>query len=105
MLSVSKDGIKVEVQGVEGEIPFNELSNEKIGKAEDYFAAGDMVQAIVIDANKDQWSLKLSIRRVLEKAERATFEQYLEDEKEDNSGTTIGDLFEKELTKTKKTKK
>ncbi|MDO9629349.1 MAG: S1 RNA-binding domain-containing protein [Acholeplasmataceae bacterium] len=105
VLSVSKDGIKVEVQGVEGEIPFNELSNEKIGKAEDYFAAGDTVQAIVIEVNKDQWNLKLSIRRVLEKAERATFEQYLEDEKEDNSGTTIGDLFEKELTKTKKTKK
>jgi len=94
--SVSKEGLKVMVQGVEGEIPFNELSNEKIGKPEDYFAAGDEVQAIIIEVSKDTWVLKLSIRRVLEKAERATYEQYLEtDEKSQNQ--TIGDLFSNDL--------
>lgn len=89
---VSKDGIKVMVQGVDGEIPANELSNEKIGKPEDYFAVGDEVTAIVTDVLRDQWVLKLSIRRVLEKQERASFEQYLEDE-EESQNTTIGDLF------------
>jgi len=88
--------LKVSVQGVEGEIPFNELSNEKIGKPEDYFAAGDEVQAIIIEVSKDTWVLKLSIRRVLEKAERASYEQYLEND-DKNQNQTIGDLFSKDL--------
>ena len=70
----------------------SELSNEKIGRPEDYFAVGDEVTAIVTDVLRDQWVLKLSIRRVLEKQERASFEQYLEDEEESQT-TTIGDLF------------
>jgi small subunit ribosomal protein S1 len=94
--AVSKEGLKVAVQGVEGEIPFNELSNEKIGKPEDYFAAGDEVQAIIIEVSKDTWVLKLSIRRVLEKAERASYEQYLEND-DKNQNQTIGDLFSKDL--------
>ena len=98
VLEVSKEGLVVEVQGVNAVIPQNELSNEKIGKPEDYFAVGDEVEALVIEANRDTWTMKLSIRRVLEKAERATFEQYLVDEEED-SNATIGDLFKKELNK------
>ena len=96
--AVSKDGLQVEVQGVEALIPANELSNEKIGKPEDYFAVGDEVEAIVLEASKDTWSMKLSIRRILEQAERASFEQYLADE-EDDSNATLGDLFKKELNK------
>ena len=98
--SVSKEGLKVMVQGVEGEIPFAELSNEKIGKPEDYFAKDDEVQAIIIEFSKETWTLKLSIRRVLEKAERASYEQYLEND-DKNQGQTIGDLFTKDF-KTKK---
>lgn len=98
---VSKDGIKVMVQGVDGEIPASELSNEKIGRPEEYFAVGDEVTAIVTDVLRDQWVLKLSIRRVLEKQERASFEQYLEDEEESQT-TTIGDLFADKFPSKKK---
>ena len=98
VLEVNKEGLKVMVQGVEGLIPGNELSNEKIGRPEEYFAIDDEVDAVIIEANREQWSLKLSIRRVLEKAERASFEQYLEDDEQDE-GVTIGDLFEDDLKK------
>ena len=101
VLSVSKEGAKVEVQGVEGEIPANELSVEKINKPEDYFAAGDVVNAVVTDVSKETWSLKLSIRRILEKAERESFEQYLEDDTNEKN-PTLGDLFGEKLTKSKK---
>lgn len=94
--SVSKDGIEVMVQGVLGDIQASDLSNEKIGKPEDYFAVGDEVKAVVTEANRDTWSLKLSIRRILEKAERESFEQYLEDEETDKN-PTIGDLFAKDF--------
>jgi len=95
--SVSKEGLVVMVQGALGEIEAKELSNERIGRPEDYFAAGDTVNAVVTEANRDQWSLKLSIRRVLEKAERESFEQYLEDEEEKDKNPTIGDLFAKDF--------
>jgi small subunit ribosomal protein S1 len=95
---VSKDGLKVIVDGVEASIAANELSNERIGKPEDYFAKGDEVDAVIIEASKDTWTMKLSIRRVLEKAERASFEQYLEDEEKEQN-TTIGDLFTKDFKK------
>lgn len=97
---VSKDGISVEVDGVLGLIAANELSNEKIGRPEDYFAVGDEVEAIVTDVNKETWILKLSIRRILEKLERESFEQYL-DTDENNEQTTIGDLFADDFKKKK----
>ena len=96
--SVEKEGVNVFVDGVTGFIPLSELSNEKIGRPEDYFAKGDEVEAIVTDVNKEQWILKLSIRRVLEKLERASFEKYLEDDEKDDQ-QTIGDLFEEDLKK------
>ncbi|TVP85220.1 MAG: 30S ribosomal protein S1 [Acholeplasmataceae bacterium] len=98
VLEVTKEGLKVMVQGAEGLIPSNELSIEKIGRPDEYFAIDDEVDAVVIEANREQWSLKLSIRRVLEKVERDSFEQYLEDEEQDE-GVTIGDLFEDEMKK------
>jgi small subunit ribosomal protein S1 len=104
VLEVSKDGLKVEVQGVSGTIEASELSNEKIGRPDEYFAAGDNVEAIVTEVSRDTWSLKLSIRRVLERAERASFEQYLGDEPTD-SKVTLGDLFEDQFAGKKNRKK
>ncbi len=95
---VSHEGIKVEVQGVLGEIAVGDLSNEHIGKPEEYFAVGDEVTAMVTDANYGQWILKLSIKRVLEQEERASYEKYLENDDE-SGNVTIGDLFEEHLKK------
>lgn len=99
--TVTKDGLEVEVQGAKGFIHVSELSNERIGKPEDYFAVGDEVKALIVEAKRDQWELKLSIRRVLEKAERASYEQYLEEGQEAET-TTIGDLFADDFKKKKK---
>jgi small subunit ribosomal protein S1 len=99
--AVTKDGLEVEVQGAKGFIHVSELSNERIGKPEDYFAVGDEVKALIVEAKRDQWELKLSIRRVLEKAERASYEQYLEEGQEAET-TTIGDLFADDFKKKKK---
>ncbi len=101
VISIDREGLKVEVQGIEGSIAANELSNERISRIEDYFATGDEVEAVITELYKDQWILKLSIRRLLEEAERASFEQYLEDDS-NQSNVTIGDLFSKELKKPNK---
>lgn len=95
---VDDKGIKLEVQGVLGDVPISELSTDKINRPADYFAVGDEVEAIVTDCKKNQWSLELSIRQVKEKAERASFEEYLGDS-EEAEGVKLGDLFEEHLKK------
>ena len=101
IIEVSKEGVKVEVQGAEGEIAASELAVEKINKPEDYFAIGDVVNAVVTEVSKDTWTLKLSIRRILEQAEREQYEQYLEDDEKDQN-PTLGDLFGEKFEKGKK---
>ncbi|VEU80694.1 S1 RNA-binding domain-containing protein [Haploplasma axanthum] len=95
---VSGNGLEVEVQGVNGFIPANEVEEEKLGQIEAYYSIGDEVEALVTEANNRNWSLKLSIKAVQTKKERETFEKYLEDDSED-VGQTIGDLFADELKK------
>jgi len=90
--------IQLEVQGVLGEVPIGELSVNHISKIEDYFAVGDEVEAVVTDVKRNQWMLKLSIKQVLEKQERESYEKYLEDD-DASDKITLGDLFEDDLKK------
>lgn len=87
--------MKVEVQGIEGIIPIGEVSKERISRIEDYYSVGDEVKAVVTEVNPRRWSLKLSIRQVLEKQERESFEKYLTED-QDEAPVTIGDFLEEE---------
>lgn len=89
----SKDGLNIEFQGVDGFIPASEVSIDRINPA-DHFAHGDTVKARVTDFNRNEWILKLSIRRILESQERAEFEKYLKNEESNEDNLTIGDLFD-----------
>ncbi|WP_026391358.1 S1 RNA-binding domain-containing protein [Haploplasma modicum] len=98
VLEVSNKELTVEVEGVKGTI----LAKDAIlgqGSLESFFSKGDMIdEAIVIEANPKTWELKLSIVRVLEKKERESFEQYLENDSDEGT-QTIGDLFGDQLKK------
>ena len=89
---INNEGLVVAFEGVDGLIPSNEVSMENI-KIDDHFAVNDKVEAIVTDFNKSQWTLKLSIKRLQEALEKASYEKYLKDEEEVES-ITLGDLFE-----------
>lgn len=95
---IDDQGLHVEAQGVEGLVPKNEVTDEQKGQLEAFYAIGDQIEAIVTEANYRTWTLKLSIKQIEERKERQSFEQYLEDEAEESSGQTIGDLFADELT-------
>lgn len=88
--SVSKDGITISFEGVDGFIPASEASIEKINVM-DHFSHGDMLKAAVIEFSRENWVLKLSVRRLEEKEQRAHFEKYLNDD-ENQAGMTLGDL-------------
>ena len=91
-------GLNVEVQGVEAFIPASELSTERIAKIEDHFAEGDTFEAVVTEINHQEWVMKLSIRRLLEQIEREQFEQYMTEEKSEES-LKLGDIFKDVLKK------
>jgi small subunit ribosomal protein S1 len=95
---VNDKNVQLEVQGILGEVPISELSVDHISKVSDYFAVGDEVEAVVTDVKRNQWMLKLSIKQVLEKQERESYEQYLEDD-DASDKITLGDLFEDDLKK------
>ena len=97
--AIERNYLIVNVQGADAIIKQEELSMDKIGKPDEHFIVGDEIEAFVMVADKSTWTMELSIKRVKEKELRADFEKFMEEEKEEENGTTIGDLFEETLKK------
>lgn len=94
---INKLGLVVEALGVDGIIPASETNVEDTRRdLADYFAVGDEVKAVVVEFNKKEWKLKLSIRKFANKEERKKIEKYLQNEEVTSS---IGDQFEEVLKK------
>ncbi|NLN50517.1 MAG: 30S ribosomal protein S1 [Acholeplasmataceae bacterium] len=91
VVEVAEQGVTVEAKGVNGFIPLNELSRQRVTEPEKLFAAGDKLKALVTDVNPKRWHLRLSIRQAEIVAEKSEYEKYLVDETDET--TTIGDLF------------
>ncbi len=90
--NITKEGLVISGQGVEGLIPTQEATVDK-AKLDDLFEKGQTVKARVIEFDKDAWVLKLSIKRIKLQEERASFEKYLQEETKE-SAITLGDLFD-----------
>lgn len=97
--SIERNMVIVNVQGADGIIKQDELSVDRISKIDEAFAVGDEVEAIVLNADHQTWTMELSIRRMKEKELRADFEKFMEQEQVDDSGTKLGELFEDKLKK------
>ncbi|MGB1097230.1 MAG: S1 RNA-binding domain-containing protein, partial [Acholeplasmataceae bacterium] len=97
--SIERNMVIVNVQGADGIIKQDELSVNRISKIDEAFAVGDEVEAIVLNADHQTWTMELSIRRMKEKELRADFEKFMEQEQVDDSGTKLGELFEDKLKK------
>ena len=93
---INNIGLVVEAYGVDGFVPASETTVENKKSLSDFYAVGDEAKALVIDVNKKEWKLKLSIRKFANKEERAEFEKYLESEE---ANTSIGDQFKDVLKK------
>jgi small subunit ribosomal protein S1 len=93
---VNPKGLVVEAFGVDGYILLSETMTEEKKDISDYYAVGDEAKAVVIDVNKKEWKLKLSIKKLANKEARAEFEKYL---KTEEASTSIGDQFKDVLKK------
>lgn len=98
--AVDAKGMMVSTLGVDGFIPASAcLSSEQNGKPDDFYAVGDKVDAIIVELKPREWSLRLSITKVLEREERKQFEKYMNQEEEESANATLGDMFEDILKK------
>jgi ribosomal protein S1 len=64
VLGVSEFGIFCEVNGVEGLVHISELSWEKVLDISSYAASGDTIDVYVVEKNKNDFKLNLSIKRL-----------------------------------------
>lgn len=89
---VTKEEVKVSFESVDGIIPKNEAHNDPKVNIDEYYQVGDTVKAKVIEFNKQNWVLKLSVKRLLNLQERQEFEKYMGDADEAES-LTLGDIY------------
>ncbi len=90
--SVSKEGIVVSYEGVDGFIPAFEAHNDPKVNINDHYQIGDVIKAKVIEFSKENWVLKLSVKKILNAEARAEFEKYLGDDQLADA-VTLGDIF------------
>ena len=73
--------------GVEGLVHINEITDENIAKPSDVLEIGQMVKVKVIDVNKENKRIALSIKDAVERSN-----EYLQYNDNDED-VTLGDLF------------
>ena len=73
--------------GVEGLVHINEITDENIAKPSDVLEIGQKVKVKVLDINKENKRISLSIKDAVERS--TEYMQYNDDEE----GVTLGELF------------
>jgi ribosomal protein S1 len=96
---LQSNGALVNVQGVKAFLPISEISDEHVREITNHIKVDDVINALVLDVDKLNWNMKISIKALAEKKERETFEKYKQ--QEENVKTTIGELFGDKLDKLK----
>ena len=82
-------GAFVEVfEGIEDLVHITEISDENIAKASDVLSVGQKVKVKVLNVDKEAKKLSLSIKEAVEKSN-----EYLKYNDDEESGTSLADLF------------
>ncbi|MBI4773139.1 MAG: 30S ribosomal protein S1 [Deltaproteobacteria bacterium] len=90
--NVTDFGIFVEVEpGIEGLIHVSEISAEKVKTPVGQFNVGDVVTAKVVNVNRKERKIGLSLRRLEEESDKATIRDYLSGSS--TSFPNLGDLL------------
>ena len=79
-------------EDVVGLLPMNQITEKRISRVEDVLTVGQEVEVKVTRFEPKQFKLELSIRRIVEDAEREEFNNYMQ-KQEAMENETLGDLF------------
>lgn len=93
---IQSNGALVKVQGVKAFLPVSEVSTDRINQVSDALKVDDVIKALVLEVDKRNWKMKISIKALAEQKERAIFENYKKTE-EKVKKQTLGDLFEEKF--------
>lgn len=89
---LQSNGALVQVQNVNAFLPISEITIERVNQVSEVLKVDQVINAIVLDVDKQNWRLKISIKALKEKKDREIFEKYKETE-EEVQVQTLGDLF------------
>ncbi len=93
--NVTDFGVFVEIEeGIEGLIHVSEISAEKVKTPVGQFNPGDLITAKVVNVNKKERKIGLSLRRMDEDSDRTTIRDYLSSSS--SSFPNLGDLLGEE---------
>lgn len=89
-------GALVKIQGVKAFLPISEIRDERVSQMSDVLKIGEVVNGIILEIDKRQWKMKISLKQLVETKSRKEFEEYLKTE-EKVQKQTLGDLFADKL--------
>ncbi|MCK5388585.1 MAG: S1 RNA-binding domain-containing protein, partial [Candidatus Izimaplasma sp.] len=89
-------GALIKIQGVNAFLPIGEISNERVSKVSEALKFEEVIKVVVLEVDKQQWKMVVSIKQLLDQKQKKEFADYLETEEKAKS-TTIGDLFGEKL--------
>ena len=89
-------GALIKIQGVNAFLPIGEISNERVSKVSEALKFEEVIKVVVLEVDKQQWKMVVSIKQLLDQKQKKEFADYLKTEEKAKS-TTIGDLFGEKL--------
>jgi small subunit ribosomal protein S1 len=94
--NVTDFGAFVELEeGIEGLVHVSEISREKVERPSDVLKVGDTVSAVVLNIDPHERRIGLSMKGVVEKAEKAEIQKYISNQGPPTS--TLGELIQEEM--------
>ncbi|HEX7124584.1 MAG TPA: S1 RNA-binding domain-containing protein, partial [Thermodesulfobacteriota bacterium] len=102
--SVTDFGIFLEIEpGIEGLIHVSEIAREKVDDPNRYAKVGDTLSAEVINVDRRERKIGLSMRQLGASEERADYQEYLRSQ--GNAAVNLGDVISAQLPRRGKGKR
>jgi len=86
-------------EGIEGTVKISEISQERIDDISSMFSVGDSVEALVVNIDRRNRAIALSIKQVERQQEKQALDAIKQQEVESSGPTTIGDLIKAQMKK------
>lgn len=86
-------------EGIEGTVKISEISQERIDDIGSMFSVGDSVEALVVNIDRRNRAIALSIKQVERQQEKQALDAIKQQEVESSGPTTIGDLIKAQMNK------
>jgi len=91
--SFQEKGAILDVRNVDAFLPIGEIQSERVNRVDEVLKLGDNLSVEVLSFFPKEWKMVVSLKRVVDKAERREYEDQLKDNV--SSDQSLADLFQK----------